>query len=343
MAVGGVVYYLHGDHLGSTVLTTDGEGQRVGEVRYAPYGATRWAWGNPSTAYRYTGQRWEGGVGLYDYRARWYEPTLGRFVQPDTLVPEPENPQDLNRYTYVRNNPLKYTDPTGYCPRCVKKTVGASDRDEAWRNEHGWNLDCDSADFLAYAQKWFKIYSTPEIEAQLWVQDIMDVDNIPFRVVAAEYYAREVLDILWVPTLSLALPEHIGNLAELRASGTFLGFTAKPGPKARTKIYRSASGTPDSLTPRPGIDDVPGGGLSFFDDVDHPGIKRGKVVEVDSDLLKSLQVIHDNDPPGHVTVRPYTHEELVAWAATRGTGEIHPFTQELLNAVTNWTFDNKRQ
>jgi len=109
-----VVYYLHGDHLGSTVLTTDGEGRRVGEVRYAPYGATRWAWGSPSTAYRYTGQRWEGGVGLYDYRARWYEPTLGRFVQPDTLVPEPGNPQDLNRYTYVRNNPLKYTDPTGH-------------------------------------------------------------------------------------------------------------------------------------------------------------------------------------------------------------------------------------
>ncbi len=43
MAVEGVVYFLHGDHLGSTVLTTDGEGRQVGEVRYAPYGATRWA------------------------------------------------------------------------------------------------------------------------------------------------------------------------------------------------------------------------------------------------------------------------------------------------------------
>jgi len=63
---------------------------------------------------RYTGQRWDEGVGLYDYRARWYDPALGRFVQPDTLVPEPGKPQDLNRYTYVRNNPLKYTDPTGH-------------------------------------------------------------------------------------------------------------------------------------------------------------------------------------------------------------------------------------
>jgi len=120
LAVEGVVYYLHGDHLGSTVLTTDGEGRRVGEVRYAPYGATRWAWGSPSTAYRYTGQRWEGGVGLYDYRARWYEPTPGRFVQPDPIVPEPGKPQALNRYSYGMNNPLRFADPTGHQGVCVQ-------------------------------------------------------------------------------------------------------------------------------------------------------------------------------------------------------------------------------
>ena len=45
MAVEGVVYYLHGDHLGSTVLTTDGEGRRVEEVRYRPYGTERYRWG----------------------------------------------------------------------------------------------------------------------------------------------------------------------------------------------------------------------------------------------------------------------------------------------------------
>ncbi len=39
---------------------------------------------------------------------------LGRFTQPDTLVPEPGNPQALNRYAYTLNNPLKYTDPSGH-------------------------------------------------------------------------------------------------------------------------------------------------------------------------------------------------------------------------------------
>lgn len=100
------------------------------------------------------------------------------------------------------------------------------------------------------------------------------------------------------------------------------------------RVYRSASGTPDSLTPRPGIDDVPGRGLSVFDSSDNPGVKPGKVVEIDPDALRSLTVGHDNNPPGHITIRPSSHTDLVQWAATRGTGQVHPFTQELLNAVT---------
>jgi murein DD-endopeptidase MepM/ murein hydrolase activator NlpD len=53
-------------------------------------------------------------VGLLFYRARFYVPALGRFLSADTLVPEPGNPQSLNRYTYVRNRPLNYIDPSGH-------------------------------------------------------------------------------------------------------------------------------------------------------------------------------------------------------------------------------------
>ncbi len=49
---------------------------------------------------------------MYDYRARFYDPALGRFISADPLVPEPGNPQGLNRYAYVTNNPLRYTDPS---------------------------------------------------------------------------------------------------------------------------------------------------------------------------------------------------------------------------------------
>jgi len=86
--------------------------------------------GPPSTAqqkslsYRFTGQREEATIALYFYNARWYDPALGRFAQPDTLVPDPGNPQALNRYTYVNNNPLKYTDPSGHCPWCIPVAIG---------------------------------------------------------------------------------------------------------------------------------------------------------------------------------------------------------------------------
>ena len=66
------------------------------------------------TDYRYTGQREEDGIGLYYYDARWYDPVLGRFIQPDTIVPQPGRVEALNRYSYVYNNPLKYVDPTGH-------------------------------------------------------------------------------------------------------------------------------------------------------------------------------------------------------------------------------------
>ena len=108
------VYYLHGDHLGSTSLTTDNAGVVVSEVRYHPYGLERWTAGESPTDFGFTSQRNEKSFGLLDYKARYYSPVLGRFVSPDTIVPEPTSSGGFNRYRYVRNNPLKYTDPSGH-------------------------------------------------------------------------------------------------------------------------------------------------------------------------------------------------------------------------------------
>jgi hypothetical protein len=49
-------------------------------------------------------------------RARWYNPYLNRFVSPDTIIPDFRNPQNTNAYTYVLNNPVNHTDPSGLCP-----------------------------------------------------------------------------------------------------------------------------------------------------------------------------------------------------------------------------------
>jgi hypothetical protein len=50
--------------------------------------------------------------------ARYQDPKLGRFITPDSVIPDPTNPQDLNRYSYARNNPLNNTDPTGHVSIC---------------------------------------------------------------------------------------------------------------------------------------------------------------------------------------------------------------------------------
>jgi RHS repeat-associated protein len=120
MRQAGVVSYLHGDHLNSASLATNASGGLVSNstTRYYPYGSTRVAGSGLPTEYRFTGQRREAGLGgpdgLYFYNARWYDPSLGRFLSADTIVPNPGNPQSLNRYSYVLNNALKFTDPTGH-------------------------------------------------------------------------------------------------------------------------------------------------------------------------------------------------------------------------------------
>jgi len=99
----------------------------VGRQRYTPYGQVRYQWGSLPTTYNFTGQRLDGDTGLLYYGARYYDPALMRFVQADTLVPEPGNPQSLNRYAYVLNNPLKYTDPTSlFSEEEIMKYFGVS-------------------------------------------------------------------------------------------------------------------------------------------------------------------------------------------------------------------------
>ncbi len=110
------VYYLHADHLDSTSLTTNGSGGVVARQLYHPFGTVRWASESPlPTDFGYTGQRLDA-TGLMFYHARYYAPQIGRFVQADTIIPNPAAPQDFNRYSYVGNNPLGFTDPSGHGP-----------------------------------------------------------------------------------------------------------------------------------------------------------------------------------------------------------------------------------
>ena len=108
------VHYLHGDYLGNTSLTTNAQGNVIHEARYLPFGEPRWQSGQGVTDFTFTAQR-DDNFGLMDYNARYYSSRLGRFVSPDSIVPDGGNPQAWNRYSYVENNPTKYVDSSGHC------------------------------------------------------------------------------------------------------------------------------------------------------------------------------------------------------------------------------------
>jgi RHS repeat-associated protein len=110
------VNWLFGDHLGSQSVTADASGSKIAEVRYKAWGEDRYVWGTTPTSYRYTGQRSETSLSIYYYGARWYDSSLGRFLSPDTIVPEAsEGVQAWDRMAYVNNNPVRYNDPSGHC------------------------------------------------------------------------------------------------------------------------------------------------------------------------------------------------------------------------------------
>jgi RHS repeat-associated protein len=125
MKVGATLYFLHGDTVNSTSLVTSNSGAVHSSQTYCAYGrkrsgTTTFTCGSGNslpTAPRghptFTGQKLDGS-GLQYFNARYYDPQLGTFISPDTLVPDAGVVFDYNRYMYVRGNPLKYTDPTGH-------------------------------------------------------------------------------------------------------------------------------------------------------------------------------------------------------------------------------------
>lgn len=110
----GQVLYYHPDHLGSTNIVTNAAGAITEDIAYSPFGATLLDSNTTLDSHKYTGQELDNETGLYNYNARLYDPDLGRFMSPDSIVPDPTNPQSLNRYAYVQNNPMNYTDPSGH-------------------------------------------------------------------------------------------------------------------------------------------------------------------------------------------------------------------------------------
>ena len=115
------LFYIHTDYLGSVMALTDASGAIREEYSYDAWGRRRDPddWGKVDTRTDllidrgYTGHEHLAYFSLINMNGRVYDPATGSMLSPDPII-NPGMTQGLNRYSYVLNNPLKYTDPTGF-------------------------------------------------------------------------------------------------------------------------------------------------------------------------------------------------------------------------------------
>ncbi|MBI5874882.1 MAG: RHS repeat-associated core domain-containing protein [Deltaproteobacteria bacterium] len=122
----GEIYYYHADGLGSIVALTDKKQKVMESYSYSSFGEIKRKGDKVKNTFTFTAREWDEDVGLYYYRARYYDPKIGRLITKDPslsltgdlnipylLSDQLLSPQELNPYVYVANNPVSYTDPSG--------------------------------------------------------------------------------------------------------------------------------------------------------------------------------------------------------------------------------------
>ncbi|SEN81145.1 RHS repeat-associated core domain-containing protein [Lihuaxuella thermophila] len=114
MTRGGQTYYYQLNGHGDVVALTDSSGAVVATYEYDAYGNLLKETGTIENPYRYAGYRYDKAVGLYYLQTRYYNPSTGRFLTKDTFDGfNQTKPLSLNKFAYVENNPVLYTDEDG--------------------------------------------------------------------------------------------------------------------------------------------------------------------------------------------------------------------------------------
>jgi RHS repeat-associated protein len=131
---GGVDYFL-GDALGSVRQLVDGNGNVILAKNYEPYGELMDSTGSGETDYGFTNEFTS--QGLIYLRARWYDPWQGRFISRDTWDGDYTRSLSLNKWIYVKANPINYQDPSGnYRIPCVLDAKGYLHGNSGWEDKH---------------------------------------------------------------------------------------------------------------------------------------------------------------------------------------------------------------
>lgn len=109
----GKTFYYHADRLGSIRHLTDEQGAIAASYDYDAFGRITKQNAQTPNPFTYTAREFDPSTGLYYYRARYYDPVLGRFFSRDPELPLKTEPISMNPYIYVKNSPVRFTDPLG--------------------------------------------------------------------------------------------------------------------------------------------------------------------------------------------------------------------------------------
>ncbi|MBW1982133.1 MAG: RHS repeat-associated core domain-containing protein [Deltaproteobacteria bacterium] len=161
------LHYFHKDHLGSSTVMTDESSSKVEGTEYMPFGQIRDHIGTDVSKYKFTDQELDSETGLYNYDARLYDPVIGRFVSPDSIVPALYDPQSLNRYSYCRNNPLRYVDPSGHVEDDTTEADGKDTENEGGKDTG----DTEEKGFIGKLLDWAKDYGSPDRNKDGYITD----------------------------------------------------------------------------------------------------------------------------------------------------------------------------
>ncbi len=135
----GTLTYYHADALGSIVKVTDATGAVTLTRTYDSFGIPTDSATTPG--YAFTGREWDPETGFYYYRARYYDPKIGRFLSEDPIAVPRRDTRELNPYAYVANNPVNETDPSGLaiwlCNRKAFTRFGPGNHTYFWDDRNG--------------------------------------------------------------------------------------------------------------------------------------------------------------------------------------------------------------
>ncbi|CAG7648207.1 hypothetical protein PAESOLCIP111_05552 [Paenibacillus solanacearum] len=216
-------YYVHNGH-GDVVGLTDGSGSILNQYTYD-------IWGNPLVAqeqikqpFRYSGELWDSSTNLQYLRARWYDPSVGRFINQDTYEGDITNPLTLNLYTYVHNNPLRYSDPNGHWATEITANWTINEMKWQWEKAYSANNTDKMKYWAGEANKLRERMRT----AGYSESDIMQSDDysIPEAVVMDIAWAST---INWIESDSLGLKLYVDAVQMIIPDPMALGTLKGPG------------------------------------------------------------------------------------------------------------------